>query len=414
MLIVTPTNVKVISDASGNNSPNYLVYNNSFGEIRWLDSSNNGFLENLTISKTNISLDDVHLQIRSNSIFMDTNYFSGENINSATQLTFKNVSLSKPIIKKSGADCLSPSCVGSSYNSATHLFTSTVSSFSLYTLVEQCTDGIQNYDETGVDCGGASCVACPSAPSSPPPKSNGGGGGGGGGGSHGGGMSSPISSPISPPSIVPPIVAGENSSVSVDNSTDSSNLSSDAGQVSSANSGNNANSNSDTNSINDASRGPQSQTGQKNADVNADSAGATNSADYPIQTVYPLSSSGDFKILGFDYKWAVIAFLSIVGVILSYMFVSGHDAKVRDLYQVKQYSSGPISKFSGVSARVSSTRAMPIRQNVPPELAEKLKQSIGKYLSVGFSPQQVMKLSVAKGWSPQTIDSMLKDFQRKK
>ena len=46
----------------------------------------------------------------------------------------------------------------------------------IYEIVEQCSDGVQNYDETGVDCGG-SCSACSAAA----------GGGGGGGGAHPGG-----------------------------------------------------------------------------------------------------------------------------------------------------------------------------------------------------------------------------------
>jgi len=34
-----------------------------------------------------------------------------------------------------------------------------VTAFSVFEVVEQCEDGIQNYDETGVDCGG-SCGEC--------------------------------------------------------------------------------------------------------------------------------------------------------------------------------------------------------------------------------------------------------------
>ena len=34
-------------------------------------------------------------------------------------------------------------------------------SFSLPVLPESCTDGIKNQDEIGIDCGGATCDACP-------------------------------------------------------------------------------------------------------------------------------------------------------------------------------------------------------------------------------------------------------------
>lgn len=34
-----------------------------------------------------------------------------------------------------------------------------ITPFTIYEIVEQCEDGIKNYDETGVDCGG-SCGEC--------------------------------------------------------------------------------------------------------------------------------------------------------------------------------------------------------------------------------------------------------------
>ncbi len=52
---------------------------------------------------------------------------------------------------------------------------SKITPFTIYEIVEQCSDGVQNYDETGVDCGG-SCAACSEG------EGEGGGGGGGGGG----------------------------------------------------------------------------------------------------------------------------------------------------------------------------------------------------------------------------------------
>ena len=49
---------------------NYLVYNNSFGEVKWLDASTGGFLENLTTgcnflrAKDFVSFNEVSLEIR--------------------------------------------------------------------------------------------------------------------------------------------------------------------------------------------------------------------------------------------------------------------------------------------------------------------------------------------------------------
>ncbi len=57
--------------------------------------------------------------------------------------------------------------------------------FSTYDLVEQCTDGVRNYDETGTDCGGANCNACAS-----------GGGGGGSTKKSGSGGGAGVPAPI--------------------------------------------------------------------------------------------------------------------------------------------------------------------------------------------------------------------------
>jgi len=135
-------------------------------------------------------------------------------LNRSYTIVFKNISFSHPIIKRDGADCSSCNNIFFNQSSSEFIFgitgfasrdlsgfsfmsilsflkgimgsltgnviyspsTSFITGNVVFEVVEQCSDGIQNYDETGVDCGG-SCSACSSG------GNNGGGGGRGGGGS---------------------------------------------------------------------------------------------------------------------------------------------------------------------------------------------------------------------------------------
>jgi cysteine-rich repeat protein len=91
-------------------------------------------------------------------------------LNNPASLIFENISLSRPIILRDSSYCFDCSYV---YNKTSGILEVNVSGFSVYEVVEQCGDGIQDGDETGVDCGG-SCSACST---SPPPGSPGGPGG---------------------------------------------------------------------------------------------------------------------------------------------------------------------------------------------------------------------------------------------
>ena len=46
-----------ISDTTGNSYINYLIYNNSFGEIRWTDDSDNGFLKDMDVNRDKLITD---------------------------------------------------------------------------------------------------------------------------------------------------------------------------------------------------------------------------------------------------------------------------------------------------------------------------------------------------------------------
>lgn len=97
--------------------------------------------------------------------------------NKSAQLTFNNINLSLPIVKKDGFDCLEEDCFNQSFDSVNERYIFNVSGFSMYEIVEQCDDGTQNYNETGIDCGGP-CSSCATESTS----SSGGGGGGSSGG----------------------------------------------------------------------------------------------------------------------------------------------------------------------------------------------------------------------------------------
>ena len=47
---ITKNTVKDFWDTTGDSYVNYLIYNNSFGEIKWNDETNGGFLKNLNLT----------------------------------------------------------------------------------------------------------------------------------------------------------------------------------------------------------------------------------------------------------------------------------------------------------------------------------------------------------------------------
>lgn len=153
-------------------------------------SNNQGkitFIENINITQT-LNLTSF-IRITQNKIEVNSTVLP--EFNRSANLTFRNITITHPIVKRNNVDCSATNgnCTNLSFNSTAKTFNLKVGSFSIYEIVEQCTDGVKNYDETGVDCGGANCSACPT----PPPS------GGGGGGSS---SSRSSSSYVAPPAII--------------------------------------------------------------------------------------------------------------------------------------------------------------------------------------------------------------------
>src|SRR3989338_388026 len=138
-----------IFDASATSNLNYLIYNNSFGEIRWTNNrSTNGFVDNLTFNVTNelgISL-SANLFIANNTIAFNTTAFSPLTINATANLTFFNLlmpqvvrimkvgnfSNSASFINENGANCNGTSCTIISYDNTTGVLIVNASSLSSY------------------------------------------------------------------------------------------------------------------------------------------------------------------------------------------------------------------------------------------------------------------------------------------
>lgn len=139
------TNFTQYSAAQLENISNVTLFN-QYGGIAFLENLNISVSRNLT---GNIVVADLSIAVNSTGL---------PEFNKSANLTFSNVTLAKPIVKRDGSDCGSH-CQNASYNATAGVYNVTVLSFSTYSLTEQCSDGMQNYDETGVDCGG-SCSAC--------------------------------------------------------------------------------------------------------------------------------------------------------------------------------------------------------------------------------------------------------------
>jgi hypothetical protein len=130
------------------------------------------FIDNVSISRDIDFTDKV--RVEDNYIFVNSSYLSEFNV--SANLTFYNLVFNNPRILRDGIFCTD--CVKLNYTNGTLVFN--VSGFSTYTSEETptCSDGLQNGDESGVDCGG-SCSVCESGDDTSP---GGGGGRGGGGG----------------------------------------------------------------------------------------------------------------------------------------------------------------------------------------------------------------------------------------
>ncbi|MCA9460241.1 MAG: hypothetical protein KC550_06860, partial [Nanoarchaeota archaeon] len=148
---------------SFNVSFDFLNFQSKFGKLRFL--KNISLLRQISIGK--------NMYFQKNYVFINSSDLPELNI--SAEVVMENVTFIQPRILKNGELCSISNCQLISFMNNTLIFN--VSGFSIYEVEETptCSDGIQNQDETGVDCGG-SCSAC-----------NVGGGGGGGSGGGGGG-----------------------------------------------------------------------------------------------------------------------------------------------------------------------------------------------------------------------------------
>ncbi|MDP3734535.1 MAG: LamG-like jellyroll fold domain-containing protein, partial [Nanoarchaeota archaeon] len=125
-----------INDSSGNASVNYLIYNNSFGEIRWTDENNVSTLTKMDVDsdgRNGLGL-GLNLFIGNNSLAFNLSAFSftETTLNASTNITLKGLPFAQVdriiraesfetagnIILAKGSNCNGTSCAFFSYNSS--------------------------------------------------------------------------------------------------------------------------------------------------------------------------------------------------------------------------------------------------------------------------------------------------------
>ncbi len=143
-------NTPEIYDITGNSFINYLVYNNSYGEIKWENTSDNGFLKDMDVDGA-IGL-GTNLFIGNHTLALNTSAFgTSSKINSSANITFYGSSFNaidevkrlggystnNSEIITSGINCIGVSCNVISYvNGTLRLNTTSFSSFAVAGLYE--------------------------------------------------------------------------------------------------------------------------------------------------------------------------------------------------------------------------------------------------------------------------------------
>lgn len=118
---ITNSGSQDIFDSTGNSFTNYLIYNNSFGEIKWNDNGTGSFLGDLDLVG-NIGL-GVNLTIGNNTVYLNAGAFTLGNINSSANITLYGMDsfgFTNPLIFRNGVDC------GIDCSNFTHLDAATV------------------------------------------------------------------------------------------------------------------------------------------------------------------------------------------------------------------------------------------------------------------------------------------------
>jgi len=144
-----------------NETTNFSLYTSTqlqdIGDVKFVNKFGAiNFLERLNLSKLIYDLRN-RIRVFSHKIWVNSSLIP--EFNKSAQLTFRDVGFTNPIIKVDGVDCPATVCQDITFNEATGDYVFNVTAFSVFEVVEQCEDGIQNYDETGIDCGG-SCGEC--------------------------------------------------------------------------------------------------------------------------------------------------------------------------------------------------------------------------------------------------------------
>jgi hypothetical protein len=147
---------KLILDETSDSVVNFLIYNNTFGEIKWVDNGTGSFLRNMTLNDTRakglIFGDEGNINISNNTISFNTSQFyeGKERINSSVNITLKgidpetvsvikrinNYTADRTLLDDGGNDCVGASCEILTYSGGTLVFNT--SSFSSFTAQTAC------------------------------------------------------------------------------------------------------------------------------------------------------------------------------------------------------------------------------------------------------------------------------------
>ena len=101
-----------------------LIYNNSYGGIKWINDTNGGFLKDMDLTG-NIGV-GINLSIGNNTAYLNAGAFTSGLINSSANITLYGMdsfSFSSPVILKDGVECTNDECYNfTALNSTTVLF----------------------------------------------------------------------------------------------------------------------------------------------------------------------------------------------------------------------------------------------------------------------------------------------------
>ncbi len=138
----------LIFDSTTDEIINYFVYNNTWGEVRWLDNGTGSFLRNLTLNLTNDAgiSSSKNMFIGNNTAALNTSAFTELRINSSANITFNflglpqinrimkvnNYTTSSSFINENGNNCATSTCSIVSYDSSIGSLIFNTTSFSSF------------------------------------------------------------------------------------------------------------------------------------------------------------------------------------------------------------------------------------------------------------------------------------------